>query len=140
MRTVSLSFYLFLFYGIYAQDDIQFEYLGESEKTCIKELNIDEFTIDYNFNQLYLPESNVEFSRFIECVWKKKGLMSDKNNLQYDSLQEYIATKFLDVIGNTKNANAFAKDSVNGCKVVRGETPGKTAITFMNCVTRLFHN
>ncbi|KAF5304865.1 hypothetical protein FQR65_LT07882 [Abscondita terminalis] len=114
--------------------------LDDAELSCMKKLNVDEFLVDYNLNQLYMPEGNPSFSKFMGCVWKKKGFIDSKNNLQFELFTDYIAKRFVDVVGNEKSANAFAKDSVNSCMVVKGDTAGQTAIMFMNCVNRLFQN
>ncbi|KAK4885364.1 hypothetical protein RN001_001635 [Aquatica leii] len=119
---------------------IKAQELDEIERSCRKKLNIEEFLIDYNLNQLYMPEGNPSFSKFMGCVWKRKGFIDSKNNLQYDIFTDFIAKRFLDVVGNSKSANALAKDSVNSCMIVKGDTAGQTGIMFMNCVTRLFQN
>lgn len=113
---------------------------SEVEKSCFKKFNLDEFTVDYNMKQLYMPEDNILFSQFMACVWKKDGFIDHKDNLDFSAFQKYISETFASVVASKKTADAFARDSVNSCKNVKGDTPGQKGIKFMNCVTRLFQN
>ncbi|KAF5298669.1 hypothetical protein FQA39_LY11745 [Lamprigera yunnana] len=133
------SFFVCLF-TILCNFCIKSENLEEIDKSCIKELGIDDFMVDYNLNQLYLPENNQEFSKFIECVWKKKEFISSTNDFQYDLLIKFISERYIDVVGNHLSSNAFAHDSVHSCSTVKGNTIGGTAIMILNCVTRLIQS
>lgn len=96
--------------------------------------------IDFNLKQLYMPENNSMFNKFMECTWKKDGFIDFKGNLVMAEFQNFIAETFTQAIGSSKIAEAFAKDSVNSCKSVTGVTPGQKGVKFMNCVTRIYQN
>lgn len=117
--------------------------LGEfsnTEKGCMRKLNFDDFTIDYYMKQLYMPEDNTKFTKFMTCVWKQDGFIDGKDNLVLDKFKEFITETYTEAVRSTKIAEAFATDSVNSCRSVKGDTPGERGIKFMNCVTRLSQN
>ncbi|KAF2895958.1 hypothetical protein ILUMI_10221 [Ignelater luminosus] len=117
---------------------LAFERWGPGEFECANKLNTTIKTIqDIPYPAV---EDNTVLNNFMLCAWKKRGLLSDDGNVNWDVLQNLLLSKdYLESSPLYKSYETFAdwKDFVQGvinkCRDVRGDTDGQTVVKVQNC-------
>ncbi|KAF2895954.1 hypothetical protein ILUMI_10217 [Ignelater luminosus] len=113
--------------------DRQFDPL---KSECIDELGIDKAILE----GMDAPFDNPDYQRFVECMCKKRGLMKDNGEINWDAIHDLYSGDWESVAEgkSQQEAEAIIKRAIDPCRDVHGDSPGHTAIKVQLCIDNEF--
>ncbi|KAF2900130.1 hypothetical protein ILUMI_06048 [Ignelater luminosus] len=120
--------------------------LTEEEKECVKQLGEDENRIQNLYFGYASPENDAQFNRFVECVWKKLGFITENGDINYENLKNsYQITGKLGIDDPVLSAHAdkFVFQAVSKCESnpdsLKADSTAQMAVKIQNCISKNFN-
>ncbi|KAF2895959.1 hypothetical protein ILUMI_10222 [Ignelater luminosus] len=117
------------------------------ELQCLEELKIEKALIeDLNDpTKKPCPEDNEDLKNFLECSWKKNGMLDQDNEINWERVEFLLLRSVRKDFqrGKTETEQAvalvmggIAKAIIDRCheRNIRAETPGLTIVKIQNCL------
>ncbi|KAF2896525.1 hypothetical protein ILUMI_09648 [Ignelater luminosus] len=114
---------------------LAFERWGPGESECANKLNVKREEIeDISYPA---PLDNIVLNDFTECRWKKRGLLSDDGEVNWDTIRNLMLSKDYMEAARLNELDIkwvdFVNSQIDKCRNIRGDTHGQTVVKVENC-------
>ncbi|KAF5305745.1 hypothetical protein FQR65_LT07641 [Abscondita terminalis] len=110
------------------------------EETCRLQVRIPDVKMMELYRSPSLPVDDVDYGKFLECVWSKRNVMDKDGNINQDNLLKFFKEEIEQDFKDSKDLLGRLNPKVIDCSKVSDSSPMKKGVKLKNCITTIIQS